>query len=226
MSIRHLALSIMISTLFVAVSPYQGLACDACGVVSCGTTYVEQTVLCPQYVTETRMCTSTAYRNETRERTVVVHKRVAETAARTCEVTVMVPQVQTKTVSYTVLKPVTRTVSQQYNVRVPVWSEVEQSYAVQTPCVETRQANRVVCRRVPYTVMKTVCRDAGSWINQNVQVPYCDPCGNKAVQTVCRRVYVPQTVTEQIPVTCYKTEQVAEPYQYQVTVLKPETRTR
>ncbi len=202
-------------------------ATDAC----CGETvakpgYVERTVMRPQYVTETRMCTSTEYRYETRERTITVQKCVAETAARTCEVTVMVPEQRTRTVSYTVNRPVTRTVSRQYQVQVPVWQNVEQSCTVQVPHVETRQAQRIECRRVPVTVMKTVCRDAGCWVNQTLQVPGCDPCGRAVMRTVCRPVYVPKTVQEQVPVTCYKTERVSVPYQYKVTVCKPEVRKR
>ena len=205
----------------------QAFAEDACcGEVVATPCYVERTVMRPQYVTETRMCTSTEYRYETRERTITVKKCVAETAARTCEVTVMVPEQRTRTVSYTVNRPVTRTVSQQYQVQVPVWKNVEQSCTVQVPYVETRQAQRVECRRVPVTVMKTVCRDAGCWVNQSLQVPACDPCGRAVMRTVCRPVYVPKMVRQQVPVTCYKTEQVRVPYQYKVTVCKPEVRTR
>jgi hypothetical protein len=172
------------------------------------------------------MATSTQYRIESRQRTITVQKCVAETAAQTREVTVMVPETRTQKISYTVQRPVTRTVSQQYNVTVPEWSAVDQTYTVQVPHIETRQAARIECRRVPVTVMKTVCRDAGCWVNQTVQVPCCDPCCGPSVRTVCRRVYVPRTVTEQVPVTAYKTEQVSVPYQYNVTVCRPETRTR
>lgn len=202
-------------------------ACDSCGCeTATSACFVERTVMRPQYVTETRMCTSTEYRYETRQRTITVQKCVAETAARSCEVTVMVPEQRTKTIAYTVRRPVTRTISQQYQVQVPVWNNVQQSYTVQVPHVETRQTNRIECRRVPVTVMKTVCRDAGSWVNQTVQVPGCDPCGRAIVRTVCRPVYMPKIVSEQVPTTCYKTEQVSVPYQYNVTVCKPEVRTR
>ena len=188
--------------------------------------YIERTVMRPQMVTETKMCTVTEYRNETREREYTVYKRVAETSARSCDVTVMVPEQRTRVEKYTVMRPVTRTVAQTYKVQVPVWQEVPQSYTVQVPQVEVRQAYRTTCRKVPVTVMKTVCRDAGCWVNQTAQVPACDPCGRAVMRTVCRPVYMPKMVSEQVPVTCYKTEQVQVPYQYNVTVCKPQVRTR
>jgi len=188
--------------------------------------YIERTVMRPQMVTETKMCTVTEYRNETREREYTVYKRVAETSARSCDVTVMVPEQRTRVEKYTVMRPVTRTVTQTYKVQVPVWQEVPQSYTVQVPQVEVRQAYRTTCRKVPVTVMKTVCRDAGCWVNKTAQVPACDPCGRAVMRTVCRPVYVPKMVSEQVPVTRYKTEQVQVPYQYNVTVCKPQVRTR
>lgn len=188
--------------------------------------YIERTVMRPQMVTETKMCTVTEYRNETREREYTVYKRVAETSARSCDVTVMVPEQRSRTEKYNVMRPVTRTVSQSYKVQVPVWQNVAQSYTVQVPQVEVREAQQTTCRKVPVTVMKTVCRDAGCWVNQKVQVPACDPCGRAITRTVCRPVYVPKMVTEQIPVTSYKMEQVQVPVRYNVTVCKPEVRTR
>ena len=104
--------------------------------------YIERTVMRPQMVTETKMCTVTEYRNETREREYTVYKRVAETSARSCDVTVMVPEQRPRVEKYTVMRPVTRTVAQTYQVRVPVWQEVTQSYTVQVPQVEVRQAYR------------------------------------------------------------------------------------
>ena len=156
--------------------------------------YIERTVMRPQMVTETKMCTVTEYRNETREREYTVYKRVAETSARSCDVTVMVPEQRTRVEKYTVMRPVTRTVTQTYKVQVPVWQEVPQSYTVQVPQVEVRQAYRTTCRKVPVTVMKTVCRDAGCWVNKTAQVPACDPCGRAVMRTVCRPVYVPKMV--------------------------------
>jgi len=210
-----------------SVSPKSASADQAAeAAVTTGAQYVERTVMRPQMVTETKMCTVTEYRNETRQREFTVYKRVAETAARSCDETVMVPQQQTRTEKYTVMRPVTRTVSQTYKVQVPVWQNIEQSYTVQVPQLEVREAYRTRCQKVPVTVMKTVCRDAGCWVNQTVQVPACDPCGRSVMRTVCRPIYVPKMVSEQIPVTCYKTEQIREPYQYKVTVCKPEVRTR
>ena len=193
---------------------------------SSGPQYIERTVMRPQMMTETKMCTVTEYRNETRQREYTVYKRVAETSARSCNVTVMVPEQRTRVEKYTVMRPVTRTVTQAYKVQVPVWQNVTQSYTVQVPQTEVRQTYRTTCRKVPVTVMKTVCRDAGCWVNQMTQVPSCDPCGRAVMRTVCKPVYVPKTITEQVPVTSFKVEQVQVPCQYKVTVCKPEVRTR
>jgi hypothetical protein len=208
---------------------------DPCG-SPCGEMhYVQKTVYTPQWTTETRKVMVTQYVQEQRETTRTVYRCVPEQhqVQRSC--TVMVPEVRTKTVPVTYCKPVYRQVERQYTVQVPEWSQVERQYTVMVPHVETRQGVRQVCNWVEEQVVKKVVRDCGYWEVQMVQVPChtglrccrrskcCDPCC-VPTRTVCQRVWVPNLVEEDVTVTVCRPQMSEEPYEYQVTVCKPETR--
>jgi hypothetical protein len=143
-----------------------------------------------------------------------------------------------RTVQYTVCKPVVQEVQQEYTVCVPEWTEVEREYTVMVPHQETRQGVRHRCEMVPEEVTKTVCVDRGHWETQMVEVccaprrccmrSCCGGCGcccQPCTTTVCRKVWVPNIVEEEVTCTVYKQHMVEEPYEYHVTVCKPETRT-
>ena len=94
---------------------------------------------------------------------------------------------------------------------------------------------RQVCRNVPVTSYRTVCRDMGHWEDCVVTAHSgcyghhkgcgtCNACC--AHQTVVQRRWVPNIVQEQVPVTTYRQEVSNEPYEYQVTVHRAEPRTR
>jgi len=55
-----------------------------------------------------------------------------------------------------------------------------------------------------------------------------DGCGSAApaTRTVCRRVWVPNVVTQEVPVTTYKNETSEEAYTYNVTLCRDEVRQR
>ncbi len=53
----------------------------------------------------------------------------------------------------------------------------------------------------------------------------CGGCA-PATTTVCRRVWVPNIVTEQIPVTTYQNQKSTQEYTYTVTLCRTETRNR
>ncbi len=221
------------------------------GCVSCAPAVpvmIERTVMVPTYVTEKRVVHETVYHTEARTKTVTVNKCVPRQVEKTRSYTVMVPQQQTKTVNYVVCKPVYETktreyvvevpqwseVEEKYTVRVPVWHDQERQYTVMVPTTEKRQGTRRVARCIPTTEQRTVRCDEGHWETQMVEVPCYSPCNNcghcraccsPVTQTVCRRVWMPNVVEKQVDVTVYK--QVVEdvPYEYCVTVCKPETRT-
>lgn len=224
--------------------------------VPCEPRYVEKTVLVPTWVTETRKVMVTEYEHQTRERTVTVHKLVPETREVTREYTVMVPTTHTKTVTYTVCVPVTTEVTKDVTVRVPVVKEVTKDVTVKVPVTrqeerqvqvlvpqqEVRQGVRKVCKVVPVTEKRVVTRDRGHWGEQLVEVPCGNHCYNRrhgkcggcggcnaacpSVVQVLRKCWVPNIVQEEVEVTCHKRVVEDQPYEYTVTVCKPETQTR
>ncbi len=211
-----------------------GSPCGGCGDV----TYVEKTCYVPEWVTETRMVTVCEYAQEQREVKQMVHKcvPVQKEVQRCC--VVMVPEQRTRMVTYNVCRPVVQEVEQQYTVCVPQWREEPRQYTTCVPVVEKRQGVRRVCKMITEEVVKTVCVDRGHCETQMVEVPClsrrcgrfghrcCDPCCcQPCTTTVCRRVWVPNIVEEQVTVTVCKPQIVEEPCEYMVTVWKPEVRT-
>jgi hypothetical protein len=184
----------------------------------------EYTVAVPETRTRTveyNVC-RTVWREEQREYTVQVpYEEEVEAQRMECRlvptpqtITVMVPETRTRTVNYTVCRP--------------TWREEEVEYTVQVPHREVREGVRQECRLVPVTVQRTVCRDQGSWQQVICDVPSCGHPGCNACchRQFCRNVWVPNIVEEQVPVTVHRSEVVEVPYQYHVTVCRPETRTR
>ena len=247
--------------LMLSASWAQAARCTApcCAPPSCEShiSYIQKTVMVPQWVTETRQVMSTQYRYETRQRVVTRYRCVPETRPVTQTYTVSVPQQRTRNVSYTVQVPVVRQVERQYTVRVPVYRNVQQTYTVSVPVYRTvqqqytvmvpeqvrRQGVRTVCKMVPTTTTRTICRDQGHWATQQIEVPCrqtgcggllgrrdcghcggCHPCGCTTV--LCKRVWVPNVVQEQVPVTVMRPQMVQQPYEYVSTVCRPQQRTR
>ncbi|MEX0793655.1 MAG: hypothetical protein WD045_10995 [Pirellulaceae bacterium] len=173
-----------------------------CAPAPCEVQYVEKTVMVPQRSWEVKTVTCTVNRPEMRERTVQVCRRVPETNYVTKQYTVTVPEWQSKTVDYTVSKPVYETKTTTKTVMVPHYEE--------------REATRQVCKMVPTTVTKTVCKDHGTWETK------CgvDRCG---CPTTCK-VWVPNVVQEEVECTVMKPVMEAQPYTYKVCVMKPEER--
>lgn len=219
--------------LFSAGFATAGSSCGGCGEV----TYVEKTCYVPEWVTETRVVTVCEYVQEQREVRQIVHRCVPVQKEVQRTSIVLVPEQRTKTVQYTACRPVVKQVEQQYMVDVPVWREEAREYTVCVPVVETRQGVRRVCKMVTEEVVKTVCVDRGHWETQMVEVAYvarrcsrfcrrgCVSCCQPCTTTVCQKVWVPNVVEEEVTVTVCKPEIVEEPYEYQVTVYKPEVRT-
>ncbi|MFC1597072.1 hypothetical protein ACFL5Q_03915 [Planctomycetota bacterium] len=179
--------------------------------------YVEKTVMCPTYVTEHCTVKTIECRPEVRQRTVVEYRPVCETKMVERTYTVMVPEVRTKTVECV--------------VNVPVWRDVTQEYTVMVPHCEKRQGTRTVCKMEPVTETRTVMEDQGHWEEQDCPTTCapktCRPktcCPKTCAPKTCK-VWVPDCVEKEIEVTCMKPTTVEEPYEYTVTVCKPETRT-
>jgi hypothetical protein len=166
----------------------------------------------PQVVTKTIMVPQTTYKTitvpavvckpEVRQKTVAVCRSIPETTFETCLETVMVPERRFKTVSYNACRMTFETVTRPITVMV--------SHA------ETRQGMRTVCKPVPTQETQTVCRDLGQWSTKS----YIDCYG---CEQTCR-VWAPNVVTEQVPVTVWKPSFVEEPYTYTDIVCRPQTR--
>ncbi|RMF59604.1 MAG: hypothetical protein D6743_16055 [Calditrichaeota bacterium] len=243
--IRRLSCCLLVGVAaLVAVAP--AVAGHSCGPPPCGPSYVERTVCVPQWVVEKRKVVCTEYRKEQREYKYTVYRCVPETKQVTRQYTVMVPERRQKEVTYTVCKPVVKEVEQQYTVCVPEWKEVQRTCTVMVPvwkeeqrtCTvlvphkEHRVGTRRICKMVPVTEKRTICRDEGHWEQQLVQVP----CGGGLLglfccapacctTTVCRNVWVPNIVKQEVEVTVCKPQIVEEQYEYDVIVCKPEQRT-
>jgi len=191
---------------------------------------VQRTVYVREMATETRKVLVTQCKPEVRQRAYKVCKRVPYQETVTEAYTVMVQQTQMKRVSETVYKPVMKTVDQQYTVMVPY--------------TERRQGVRHDVQCVPVQQTVTVCIDRGCWETRTIQVPCpqpygygygynrcgqpcggCNSCGPQYV-TRCIRVWVPKLVRQQVVQTVMKPQTIARPYEYDVTLCRPETRVR
>ena len=179
-----------------------------CGPAGCGPAPTCE----PQVVTKTIMVPHIDYKTMTvsdvvckpvfRQKTVPITRMVPETIAVTRSVPVVTPEARTRTVTYQVCH-------MNYDV-------VNDTITIQVPHTEMRQGTRTECRTVTDTVMRTVTECSG----------YCDwrtyvDC-HGCVQTC--RIWVPQTITKQVPVTVSRPEYVEVPYEYPVTVCRPEVR--
>ena len=81
---------------------------------------------------------------------------------------------------------------------------------------EIRQGVRTVCKPVETQEVRTVCRDLGQWTTKSYVD--CNGCEQNC------QAWVPNIVTEQVPVTVWKPQFVQESYTYTDIVCRPETK--
>ena len=129
----------------------------------------------------------------------------------------MVPETQMVSCTSTVVVPERRTAQQTFTTCRMTFETASRQVTVMVPQMETRQGTRTICQPVAEQVMQTVCKDAGQWQTQS----YVDRCG--CTQTC--QIWMPNIVTEQVPVTVYKPQFVQEQFQYQVSVCRPQQQT-
>jgi len=177
--------------------------CGPAGCAVCQPQTVTKTILVPHTQYKTMTVSAVVCKPVVRQKTIPVTRLIPETTM----VTRMVP----------VVTPAARTRVESYQICHMNFETVNDTVTIQVPHTEMRQGTRTVCRSVTETVMRTVCEDAGHYDSR----AYTDCHG--CVQTC--RVWVPQTVTRQVPVTVSRPEYVEVPYEYPVTVCQPETRT-
>lgn len=181
-----------------AQAPTQAPAAAACApqTVTC-------TVMVPQTTYKTVTVPSVQFTPEQRQQNVTVCRMVPETQMVNCTSTVVVPERRTAQKTFTTCRLTFETASREVTVMVPQ--------------MEKRQGTRTVCQPVAVQEMQTVCKDAGGWQTQS----YVDSCG--CTQTC--QVWVPNIVTEQVPVTVYKPQFVQEQFEYDVVVCRPQQQT-
>ena len=220
-AMRFLCLVVTLA-ITTAATP-QSAEAGGCHCAACVPAYqtVERTVYRNVMVPETRTVQTTEFRPEVQQRTIVVHRRIPETRQVTETVLVTVPVQKTRTVNC--------------NVTRPVFEEVDQDYTVLVPHTETRTGVRTVCQPVQVETTRTVCRDEGHFENVTCVVPCrhchhhrhgCGACGGCGVVHVTRRVWCPNYVAVQVPVTVWQNKYVEEKFEYDVTVCRPEVHTR
>src|SRR5262245_5224935 len=201
MNRHHLFAALVIAAAFVPTARaghgHNGAAC-----VDCAPQYVTKTVMVPQTTYKTITVQCMACKPEARQMTVNTCRLVPETTMVNCVKTICVPQQKTWVENYTVCHMTFEAAQKQVTVMVPHR--------------ELRQGVRTVCKPVATQVMQSVCKDVGQWTTQT----YVDQCGCKQS---CQ-VWVPNIVTEQVPVTVYKPNYVQEPFQYEQIVCQPEVR--
>ena len=218
-----------------------------------------QTVMVPQWVTETHKITShrmyagnpaaqfTVYALHPGDgqRRARVYGDGAGNRTRTETFQVSVPTVRNVTQQYQVCVPTYRNVQRNYTVSVPVWRQQQQQYTVMVPYTETRQATRQVCECVPVAETRTVCRDRGHWEQRaacqsacggSCASGGCGGCGGcgggcgggvAAAGVLVCVLYERlgrETGQEQVQVTVMRPQVREVPYQYCVTLCRPETR--
>ncbi len=179
------------------------------------TTFVEQTILVPHTVIETRKVQTVEEHPEEREKTFTVFDTVPVTKTISKQETIMVDETRTRTETYTVTKP--------------VWKDVSEEYTVQAEHTEVRQGCRTVTRMVPAKRIRTYCVDEGRWEHrcELTTVAQCN-CGTPTCQHVrtVRKIWVSRPVKRRVVESITIRKQVQEPYSYTVKVCQPETRTR
>lgn len=195
-----------------------------CQVAACETQHqtVERTVMVPTVETEMRTVKVTEWQPEQRTRNYTVYRRVPEQRTVEYEYVQQIPEKRTRTVNYTECRQ--------------TWQTKEVNYTVQVPYTEQRQATRRVCRMIPVEQTRTVCEDRGHWETVACETGCggCDNGCNSGCNTGCNtgcgyrtaRHWVPNVVTRQVTYTVMKPQVESVPYEYNVTLCRPETRTR
>ncbi len=227
--------------------PCGGAVSSPCEAVGAEPTMVEKTIMVPTTEIETLTVHVTQYKPETRERTVTEMRRVPKTETVTRSYTVMVPKTETKTVTYNVCKPVITEETQQYTVNVPHTESREGTRKVCKKVATTQK--RTVTVDEGHWEGPPPASSAGACGAANACggcIASCDDCGtgcgrrHRRARRCCGSgsgcgavancgagpVWVPNLVQKEIECTVYNNVWEDQNYTYNVTVMKPETRSR
>lgn len=157
-----------------------------------------------------------------------------------CEPTVEVEE------EYEVSVPYTQEVEKIITVNEAHVTQAEQTYTAMVPHVEIRKGTKRVVKLVAEEKTVTISRDFGRWVTPEQPAPTCScepacaaPCGVHRIcgchvhvscdcvaAPACEPVWVPDVRTRDITVTDYRQIVEEVPYECEVTVHRPEERTR
>ncbi len=175
---------------------------------------VTKTIMVPHVEYQTRMVTDYVCTSVPRQRTVPVTRMVPETHMVVRRFPVVTPQPRTKI--------------EVYRVCHMEYEEVPATITVCVPYIEMRQGVRTVCSMVQETVMQTVSEESGHWedapsaggpVQKGMEQA---PLQKGPIQK--GRVWVPEVVKRQVPVTTWRPETTQVPFEYPVHLTRLESR--
>ena len=183
-------------------------AAQPCGAANAGCGYVEKTVMCPVWTTETRTVKETKYRQEERARECTVYKKMNVEKKVCCPITVWVKKDMVDVQTYKVLVPKYEIVDEEYIEMVDGTLDITK-YKTVTSCV-------------PVTKTKTVCCCEPQWVEREIE--YCGPCGEICIRKVT--CYEPKMVEKQVEYTCHETICEKVPYTCTIDTCEQVVKTR
>ena len=201
---------------------------------ACAPQYVTKTICVPEMVTESRTCTETVCVPQTSTRKVTCCQMVPVTRTIPCSYTVMVPEMAhadgdllcgraDDATSDRKLPGAGADVSDSAEPVHRVRSSLDRAATAvhRNGALQRKPPGHLRCETHCVAVQETCtrCVDRGHWECRPAPC-CCNCCG--CCQTI--RCWVPNCVTETVPVTVNKLETVQVPYTYQVQCCRPETR--
>jgi hypothetical protein len=183
---------------------------------------VEKTIYVPTWVTETRTCKETHYRQETQQRTCTTYRCEQVTKQVECP--------------YTVWEEVEKVDEQSFEVATPVYNWVDQKYTEYTTGKGTVTKTRQVRKWVP-SDEPGCCKDKGKWVCQDetyeCEEEICVPIERtrrvkqwdtkKEMKTVSHKYKTLEPRTKTKLRTVCVTERIPEVTTYEVCVCVPHT---
>ena len=170
--------------------------------------YVEKTVMCPEWVTETRIVKETRYRQEERQKECTVYTTQQVQKKVCCPITVWVKKEKVDV--------------QEYEVTVPTWEEQEEEYIEWVDGTLDITKYKTVTKCVPVTKTKTVCVCEPQWVEKEIEC--CGPCGETVIKKVS--CYEPKMVQKEVEYTVHETVCEKVPYTTTIETCEPVTKTR
>lgn len=128
----------------------------------------------------------------------------------------LVPELEWVSTVATVMVPERRTRMETYTECRMICETVVRDVTVMVPHSEVRHGTRTICKPVPVETTKVVRKDVGHWDTKG-----CVDC--YGCKQTCQ-VWMPQIVSEEVPVTVWQPRFVEEPHSYDAIVCRGEVK--